>query len=257
MVATTADRIRKELSTLVDEGRAILKLLSATKLEDVLIFATHYQRWYTRSIPVVTVLLPDRLDEFRANYERDARRKSVDAVTYCIQDLINGIGIGPPQHFNDRGQRVDSFDVKLAGHIRISGQIDILESAETRLDDILSNLRGILQASLFDSEIAEARYLLKNGHLRAAGALSGVVLEGHLRDVCTRHSLPVLKKNAHISDFNEALRAADIIDLTQWRWLQRLADIRNLCDHKKQREPTVDEVEELLDGVDKAIKVIV
>jgi len=41
-----------------------------------------------------------------------------------------------------------------------------------------------------------------------------------------------------------------------WRFIQRLGDLRNLCTHKKQRDPSNDEVEELIDGVDKATRTL-
>lgn len=36
--------------------------------------------------------------------------------------------------------------------------------------------------------------------------------------------------------------------------IQHLGDIRNLCDHNKDREPTKEEVEELINGIDQIIK---
>jgi len=40
------------------------------------------------------------------------------------------------------------------------------------------------------------------------------------------------------------------------RLIQRYNDIRTLCCHSKEREPTNDEVSELINGVDKSIKAI-
>ncbi len=74
--------------------------------------------------------------------------------------------------------------------------------------------------------------------------------------MCACHNVAIPKKNPHINDFNEELKKADVFDVSQWRRIQSLADIRNLCDHKKQRDPTPDEVTELVDGVDKAIKTL-
>ena len=47
-----------------------------------------------------------------------------------------------------------------------------------------------------------------------------------------------------------------VYDTPTWRLIQRYNDIRILCCHAKQREPTPDEVRELVDGVEKAIKTI-
>ena len=47
-----------------------------------------------------------------------------------------------------------------------------------------------------------------------------------------------------------------VIDVPTWRQIQRLGDIRNLCDHNKGREPTKKELEELVDGVEKITKTL-
>lgn len=149
------------------------------------------------------------------------------------------------------------LDVVAITSTKFANQIYILDSASSRLDDILANIQGILQADLFDSEIDAAMDLKKNGHLRAAGVVVGVVLESHLAKVCQNHGVTTSKKNPVMSDFNELLKKADIFDVPTWRGIQHLGDLRNLCCHSKDRDPTPGEVQELIDGVDKAIKTIV
>ncbi len=47
-----------------------------------------------------------------------------------------------------------------------------------------------------------------------------------------------------------------VYDIVNWRFIQHLGDIRNLCDYNKDREPTKEEVEELINGTEKVIKTI-
>jgi len=86
-------------------------------------------------------------------------------------------------------------------------------------------------------------------------SLAGVVLEGHLHGVFNNHSLTVPKK-ATLGVLIEDLKKNDVLDIPNWRFLQHLTDIRNLCDHKLDREPTKEDVIALLEGVKKAIKTI-
>jgi hypothetical protein len=68
--------------------------------------------------------------------------------------------------------------------------------------------------------------------------------------------VPVGKKNPTISDFNEALKTAAVIDLPQWRFIQHLADLRNICDHARTPDPTKAQIDDLLAGVKKVTKTV-
>jgi len=238
----THKKIRQELDALVKTGTEL-----AQSIGDYSKFLLGYHGWYTRSLAVVRHLLPDRLAEFERLYHLD-NRKNIDASTYTIEDYLQRLSI-------TRG--LGKLDGNAIVTAKFLNQILILKSAASRLDDILANIQGILQADLFDSEIDAAIDLMKKGHLRAAGVVVGVVLESHLAKVCQNHGVTTSKKNPVMSDFNELLKKADIFDVPTWRGIQHLGDIRNQCCHSKDRDPTPDDVQELIDGVDKAIKTIV
>jgi hypothetical protein len=86
--------------------------------------------------------------------------------------------------------------------------------------------------------------------------VAGVLLEAHLRQVCDNHKIKAGKKNPTIGDLNDLLKNRSVYDTAVWRNIQRLGDLRNLCGHKRDREPTKEDVAELLDGVDKTTKTI-
>jgi hypothetical protein len=140
--------------------------------------------------------------------------------------------------------------------MRFRTQLAILKSVESRFESTLFDIRQLFQADLFDSELDAARELLKHNFVRGAGAISGVVLEKHLSQVATNHNITNRKKNPSISDFNNLLKNGGVLDTPSWRQIQRLGDIRNLCDHNKEREPSKEEVEELVDGVEKFTKTL-
>ena len=94
--------------------------------------------------------------------------------------------------------------------------------------------------------------LLKNKFIRAAGAMCGVVLEGHLKSVCIQHEIKITKKD-DLSKYNDYLKNCGIIKQTSWRKIQYLTDIRNSCDHKRDVEPTADQVLELINGTKQII----
>lgn len=213
-------------------------------------FEDTYQRWYTESCSVIRQLIPDRLDEFEQLYRGDGKRKYINSNNYNIQDWLNGIR-SKENYLGDK-----EYDDLAITSMRFKTQLAILKSANARFESSLMDIKQLVQADLFDSELDAARELLKHGFGRGAGAICGVVLEKHLSQVAINHNVKTRKKNPTISDFNDLLKNACVLDVPNWRQIQRLADIRNLCDHNKNREPTNEEVEELINGVEKFTKTL-
>jgi hypothetical protein len=132
----------------------------------------------------------------------------------------------------------------------------MVDGLKKRFESTLFDIRTLVQADLFDDELAAAEELNKKGFRRGGGAVAGVVLERHLLGVCHRHKLPIRKKDPAISDLNDALKSSNIVDIPTWRFIQHLADLRNKCDHSRKAEPTEDEVKQLIEGVRRITKTV-
>lgn len=236
------------------QGETALRKLGALKKEELDKFFNAlpdfkfaYEKWYSECIILLKSVLPDRLQDFKDQYEIPKGRKSTDYGSYVISDYMIGLQVTYSGNI-----KVDSS----AAIPKIQRQRAILSAVEARFKSSLFEIRQLMQADLFDTEIAAARELLKNKFLRAAGAIAGVVIEKHLTQVLEDHNVKIAKKNPGIADLNEALKAASVIDIPQWRYITLMGDYRNLCDHNKQKEPTIDQVIELIDGADKILKTI-
>jgi hypothetical protein len=212
-------------------------------------FMQEYQGWYSEAKSLIKQLLPDRLADFVRHYEKPKPRKEISFENYRIEDCLQGLTI------------TGSWEkTKVVGpegalpHFR--QQQAILQSVKARFESSLFDIRQLVQADVFDSELDAAKELLRHKFTRAAGAIAGVVLERHLAQVCDNHSLKVAKKNPSISDLNGLLKEGGVLDMPQWRFVQHLADIRNLCDHNKVVEPTTDQVDDMIAGVAKITKTV-
>lgn len=236
------DNFKKQLNELMGnvDAEALLKILPD--------FQKGYEAWYSESLVLLRQVLPDRVTNFIALYEKPKGRKAVQYGNYVIQDYLQGLKV--VDHF---GSTI--VDAK-AAQPQFRQQLAILDAAKRRFESSLFEIRQLVRADLFDSEIEVSRELLKNGFLRAAGVVAGVVLERHLRQVCDDHKVKITKKNPAISDLNELLKADSVIDVPQWRHISMLADIRNLCGHNKQKEPTPQQATDLIDGTEKVLKTI-
>ncbi len=233
-------KYQADLDRFITNGRDISEALAESDSRRGLSpdLATEYQRWYTESSRLVKQILPERSNEFTTNYARDeiyriTNDSAEDDYSYVI---------------SARDRRALVLQLRL--------QNDLLESAKSIFTSSLSDIKAVVQADLFDSELDGARELLRKGFLRPAGVVAGVVLERYLAQVAANHALTTRKKNPTINDFNELLKEGGIVDVPAWRQLQHLGDLRNLCGHNKDREPTKEEVDELIDGVEKYTKTL-
>lgn len=239
--------IKSELESLLDDKKELLTLTKDVK--DIISFGTKYQNWYSRAYKIVEALAPERLPEFVSYYLIDPKRKTTDAGNYVLQDYIKGIGA-----------RTDIYDQPLwdinnLAAIRVLNQLQILSSLSSRIESVLQDVTGHLFAELQDAELAAATRLKKISK-RAAGALAGVVLERHLQRAADNHKISIGKKYPTISELNDPLKNNGIYDTHIWRKIQLLADIRNLCSHQKSVEPTDEQVDELISGVNSIIKTV-
>ena len=218
-------------------------------IENMPSFSGIYQPWYSEAKALIRQVLPDRLADFVRYYEKPKSRKSITYENYTIEDCLQGLTV------------VIGYEkTKLVGQDAaiplFRQQLAIVKSVDRRFENSLLEIRTLAQADLFDSELDISRELARKGFTRAAGAITGVVLEKHLLQVCNDHAIVVTKKAPGISDLNEALKSAEVLNVPQWRFIQHLTDIRNICDHSKKSEPTAEQVADLIDGVAKITKTI-
>lgn len=270
-MSSNLDRYKNDLDTLVQRGERLHLAIQAECFPEKFAqamakeygdkataisaelpsFTEGYQRWYSEARAVIRQLLPDRLADFIRHYEKPKPRKDITYESYRIEDYLQGLNV--TRTFGLQKETVVGPDAAIP-HVR--QQLSILKSVRARFESSLFDIRQLVQADLFDSEIDSAAALSKNGFFRAGGAVAGVVLENHLEQVCGNHSLNLAKKAPTIGDYNNALKDSNVIDIAQWRFIQHLADIRNICDHSKKTEPTREQVEDLISGVRKTIKTL-
>jgi len=219
-----------------------------TKIKKKLIsFKEEYQLWYSEAQALIKQLLPDRLADFLGLYEKPTGRKAITYENYTIEDCLQGLYVTRVL------EKVVGPDAAIP---RFRQQLSILKSVKKRFDSSLFDIKQLVQADLFDSELDAAQELLRNKFLRAAGVIAGVVLEKHLTQVCQSHNITISSQNPGLGDLNDLLKNNGTIEIVTWRLLQHLGDLRNLCSHNKGREPKPDEVQELIDGVNKISKSI-
>lgn len=268
-MASNLEKYKNDLEQLIIEGDSLFHAIQfecypkefktqAKKLYDeksylqmvnnLPLFSEKYQDWYSESLSIIKLLLPDRMNDFVKLYEKPRGRKKVEYGTYVIEDYLQGLRVTRSQYEKVVGPE--------AAIPQFQQQLNILKSVKRRFESSLFDIKQLVQADLFDSELDAARELNKKGFTRGAGAVAGVVLESHLSQACDNHKIKVTKKIPTINDFNQLLKDNEVIEMPTWRFIQHLADLRNLCDHKKKRDPKTEDIDELIEGVRKITKTL-
>ena len=212
-------------------------------------FRNEYQAWYSEALALVRQVLPDRLKDFVSFYEYPRARKELNQENYRIQEYLRGLQIN--------GAVTSAVIVDGRAAIpEFWQQLNIVKSAQATFESTLFDISIGLQANLFDSEIDAARELVKCDFLRAAGAICGVVIEKHLKQVCNNHSITIRSSKPTLNYLADQLKDEGVIDVKQWRYLQFLADIRNDCCHARKHEPENEDLQKLISGTNETIKTI-
>ena len=150
-----------------------------------------------------------------------------------------------------------SFNTEDVYQLKLVTQRSILTSAKVSAKLVLHDIRTVLRAELFDDNISAAKELVKAGYLGSADAICGVVLEVHLKSIANRRGIKYQKISCLLHTYwNNLMKDNKVYEILTWRLMQRFGDIRNLCDHSKDKDLKLDEVQDLISGTDKIIKEI-
>lgn len=227
----TEETARKQLETLHQEGSALAETLEAEEEDDS--FEVGYQSWYSRSLPLMKQLGPDRYAEFQRFYSRHGKSTvhwSRDAV---IHDYLLGV----------QGGLEDSRE---AAARCFRSQLAILKSVADRLAWVQMDTEEQAERGLQLAFLEAARGLIEVNE-RAAGVLAGSVLESYLKKLAIKHRLKFRKHVPLLREYIEALHTGKIFDIpvhAQAVWLAEIA----ARSRNAGEEPTKHQVRDLVDG---------
>ena len=148
------------------------------------------------------------------------------------------------QHFKqfeevEQNQWVHSFD-------KAQRFKAILEAAQEDYDGgYLNDIKTIVQAEVFDSELEQAAELLKNGFKIPAAVVAGISLELTLKELCVKHGLNPGK----LDRMNADLYKANIYSLLTQKRITAIAQIRNDAAHGNETAFQDADVQSMIEDV--------
>lgn len=108
-------------------------------------------------------------------------------------------------------------------------------------------LKSLVSAELFGSELEQARELHNSGYRSAAAVVAGTVLETALRQMCDKASLP----HGKLDKMNADLVKAGAYNTLVQKRITAIAGVRNSAAHGKPDEFTADDVADMIAYVEK------
>ena len=147
-------RLAMQRDCFPEEFKRSLKERLGKKAEEILkylpSFSKEYQSWYSEAKVLIKQLLPDRLTDFVRYYEKPKPRKDITYENYRIEDYLQHLTI-------TRGQQELVGTESAIPHFQ--QQLAILISVKTRFESSLFDIRQLVQADLFNSELEAAKEL--------------------------------------------------------------------------------------------------
>ncbi len=113
----------------------------------------------------------------------------------------------------------------------------------------LVSVRSLVQAEVFDSELDQAKELLKSGYATPAAVLAGAVLETCLRELCDRHEVT----HGKLDKMNADLTKAGVYNGIVAKRITHLAAVRNSAAHGNKDEFRQYDVASMIDEVERFV----
>jgi hypothetical protein len=206
-----------------------------------------YPAWYTKALRLMRTLTLQR-SHAAADQEKageDGNRPGSYAAPYDP-----GLGMA----ITENGERIASAHLTFLAHFH--QQLRLLHSVRNGLEYVLADTQGALYSEVGEHVLAAAYELFRRGHGRAAGTLAGVLLEIHLAKVAAKYRVPHCANAIGITPLNEALKRGGIYDGEVWRFIQHLGSLRHTCVDASRRDPTVDALTTLFQGMETIRKTV-
>jgi hypothetical protein len=196
-------------------------------------FEVSYQRWYSRALPLMKQLAPDRSAEFQAFYCREWRLPESRRWDFVIRDYFVG-------------KEAASYEARKEAARCFNSQLAILKSVTDRIEWMSLDTEEQAGRGLLLAQLEAARDLIKISE-RAAGAVAGVVLESYLKQLAQKRQLKSKKRAPTSAELVEALKEAKAFDVPVWSQATWLAEIHSRC-RSEGEGPTKLQVRDLVDG---------
>jgi hypothetical protein len=165
-----------------------------------------------------------------------------------VRHLLSSVCGSDSQHFKEFVES-EQASMYVTNHEIFLTLRAVLEAAKEDYEGGYLNLKLLVQAEVFDSELEQAGELLASQYVVAAAAIAGVVLETGLREMCADNAIQVGK----LDKMNADLAKAGVYNRLVQKQITALADIRNSAAHGHSDQFSKDDVANMIRDVQRIL----
>lgn len=190
--------------------------------------------------------LRSRYDDFS-----DLPKQTASEAINLLYSVINRLAPSGSVYINN----AEAYKKYLLGNIGLAlGPLrGILKALRTDYEaGYLQSVVELVHADIFADFLDMADYLLQQGYKDPAAVVTGSVLEAHLRKLCDKHGIAVVKADGThktADALNSELAAGAIYSKLDQKSVTAWQDLRNKAAHGKYNEYTKEQVTLMLQGV--------
>jgi hypothetical protein len=180
-------------------------------------------------------------------------------LSKSLSELLSAIHrLAPPGSGSPYATAVEDFKPRLtSGVIEMSSSLQsvygILQALRNDYDSgHLQSVVELIHADIFADFLEMADYLLEQGYKDPAAVVTGSVLEEHVRKLCIKHGIPVVKADGSpkkADALNADLAAGMVYTKLDQKSVTGWLDLRNKAAHGKYNEYTDGQVSLMLQAV--------
>lgn len=193
-----------------------------------------YEIWFNSALVFIEDYLPRRTADFEGSFADAASLMRFDDADY---------------------QKEKDYRGRLNRHIHT--QRNLLASIPRKIETEQNRVRKAVSDQIATDEIYQAKELWDEGHVRAAGVVTGVALERHLLTLCeVSDSVTDFSHTDGINPLAQELYETGEIDETTRSQLEHLSSIRADCAHANEEEPNRRDVQRLFNQAEEIINTV-
>ena len=205
-------------------------------------------------MPLDEKVIIQQIDDILAKYHSSSNDAAGNSR--AINILFSAINrLAPPGSVYIRNLKV--YEPRLENYTSLTVSMEpvlgILQALRNDYESgYLQSVVELVHADIFADFLDMADYLLQQGYKDPAAVVTGSVLEAHLRKVCEKHSIDVVKADGtskKADTLNSELTAVGAYSKLDQKSVTAWLDLRNKAAHGQYAEFTKEQVILMLQGV--------